>query len=86
MTVTSAPVRSPEEERRQTRGAWPIRRFRLGDEPNEDLSETTTADERIAMMWPLALDTFSLGRGTGEPSPRANWPVKVRRLGDPEVD
>ena len=86
MTVTSAPVRSPEEERRQTRGAWPIRRFRLGDEPNEDLSETTTADERIAMMWPLAMDAFSFAQGMTERSSRDAWPVRVRRLGDPEVD
>lgn len=84
MSMTRA-VRNPEDERRLRRAAWPIRRFLLGDEPNEDLSSTTTADERIAMMWPLALDAFS-ARGRNVPSSRAQWPVKVRRLGEPEVD
>lgn len=86
MIVTSAPVRTPEEERRHRRADWPVRRFGLGDEPDEDLSASSTAEERLAMMWPLALDAFSLANDAHEPSPRSHWPVKVRRLGDPEVD
>ena len=86
MRETSAPVRTPEDERRDLRADWPVRRFRLGDEPNEDLSSTTTGEERIAMMWPLALDAFSIGRATTEASPRAHWLVKIRRLGDSEGD
>ena len=86
MNATIAPVRTPEEERRHRRADWPVRRFRLGDEPDEDLSSTSTAEERLAMMWPLALDAFSLANESLESSPRSHWPVKVRRLGDPEVD
>jgi hypothetical protein len=49
--------------RRQARGAWPIRVFRLGEEPDDDLSDRTTPEERIAMMWPLAVDAWtSAGR------------------------
>ena len=40
--------------RRAERARWPVARFRLGDEPSDDLSGVTTAAERIAMMWELA--------------------------------
>ena len=79
-------VETAGEERRRRRGQWPIRRFRLGEEPNDDLSRATTAEERLAMMWPLALDAFSFQTHRLEPAPRAQWPVRVRRLGQPEVD
>ncbi len=86
MTAVIAPARTPEEERCHRRAAWPIRQFRLGEEPGEDLSATTTAEERLAMMWPLAVDAFCVRGGSSAASPRAHWPVKVRRLGDPEAD
>ncbi|MBK5255850.1 MAG: hypothetical protein JJE39_07445 [Vicinamibacteria bacterium] len=74
------------EARRIRRASWPVRRFLLGSEPDETLMATTTVEERIAMMWPLAMDAFSLGPGTDESAPRGAWPVTVRNLGDPEVD
>lgn len=86
MNAAIAPTGTPEEERRHRRASWPIRQFRLGEEPGEDLSATTTAEERLSMMWPLALDAFSAGNSLSEALPRADWPVKVRRLGDPEAD
>jgi hypothetical protein len=49
-------------------------------EPLDDLRATSTAEERLAMMWPLALEAFSL---TGRPLPgygRAETPVALRRL------
>lgn len=48
------------------RSSWPVRRYRLGEEPPDDLRAFTTAEERLAMMWPLALAAWSL---TGEPIP-----------------
>jgi hypothetical protein len=36
------------------RRTWPIRRFRLGEEPSDDISDVSTPRERFAMMWPLA--------------------------------
>ena len=53
-----------------------MRKLRLGDEPGDDLSGTTTAEERLAMMWPLAVEAWSL---TGEPMPeyeRKDTPVR----------
>ena len=57
-----------------------MRVYRLGAEPPDDLGATSTPEERLAMMWPLALEAFSL---TGRPFPayrRAETPVALRRL------
>ena len=37
-----------------------MRAFRLGEEPGDDLSETTTVEERLSMMWPLAVEAWTL--------------------------
>ncbi|MXW34351.1 MAG: hypothetical protein F4X11_20910 [Acidobacteria bacterium] len=51
------------EERRAARDSWPVKAFRLGEEPGDDLSDRTTPEERIAMMWRLAVDAWtSAGR------------------------
>lgn len=46
-------------ERVARRASWPVRRCALGEE-SDDLSAQTTATERIAMMWPLALEAWRL--------------------------
>ncbi len=68
-------------ERAERRSAWPVRRYVLGQEPGNDLSAWTTAEERIAMMWPLALEAWTL---TGRPWPRyarTEAPVRCVPLG-----
>ena len=58
-----------------------MRIYRLGAEPSDDQSAAGTAEERLAMMWPLAVEAFSL---SGRPMPayrRAEAPVALRRLG-----
>jgi hypothetical protein len=85
MTSPSAASGS-SESRRLGRANWPVRRYRLGEEPSEDLSTSTTATERLAMMWPLAVDAFSHGGRLPERTPRATWPVKIRKLSEPETD
>lgn len=61
----------------------------IGREPDDDLLERTTPEERVAMVWPLTVEAWSL---TGRPIPeypRARTPVrlverpKLRRSGDP---
>ena len=62
------------------RETWPVRVYRLGQEPGDDLSRVTTVEERLAMMWPLALEAWSL---TGAPLPayaRNEAPVARRSL------
>lgn len=59
-----------------------MRLYPLGAEPSDDLRTTTTPAERLAMMWPLALEAFAL---SGRPQPeyrRADAPVALRRLGE----
>jgi len=60
----------------------PVRAYRLGDEPGDDLSASTTASERVAMVWTLSARMWEL---SGRPRPaytRATMPVVVARLHD----
>jgi hypothetical protein len=53
--------------------------FRLGEEPGDDLSQTTTAEERLRMLHELSARMWEL---TGRPMPayeRANIPIRVLR-------
>jgi len=62
------------------RSRWPVRAYRLGAEPGDDLSASTSAEERLAMMWPLALEAWEL---TGRALPvysRDDTPVSRRLL------
>lgn len=45
---------------------WPISRYKLGHEPGDDLSQVTTAQQRLEMMWPLAKEAWLL---SGRPIP-----------------
>ena len=60
--------------------------FRLGDEPSDDLSESTTAAQRIAMMWHLAESAWRLA---GRPLPtyeRREIPARLFPPGTPPPD
>jgi len=68
------------EARAAARGNWPVRVYRLGEEPEDDLSETTP-EQRLAMIWELSVDAWTL---SGRPFPeysRAETPVRVIRGG-----
>lgn len=59
----------------------PVRVYRLGAEPRDDLSELTTPEERIAMVWDLTARAWAL---TGRPFPdyeRHRMPGVIRRPG-----
>lgn len=59
-----------------------MRVYRRGEEPSDDLSATTTPEERLAMMWSLASEAFALS-GRAQPTyRRAETPVALRRLGE----
>jgi hypothetical protein len=60
------------------RRGWPVRVYPLGEEPSDDLSRTTSPEERLAMVWPLTLEAWSLsGREYPEYS-RRDTPVTRR--------
>ena len=76
-------VEQPESDAcPEGRASWPVRRYALGDEPHGDLSETTSIADRIAMMWPLALEAWALA---GVPVPEGrlqDLPSRIRRGGE----
>jgi len=64
------------------RSSWPVRVYRLGEEPSEDQSAASSPEQRLAMMEPLATEAFAI---SGRPLPtyrRAECPVALRRLGE----
>lgn len=65
-------------ESRPPRANWPVRRFRLGEEPAPDLAHSTTPEQRVAMMWRLALDAWAT---SGRPLPTyTRGETPMRRL------
>lgn len=57
---------SSESERREARKNWPVKVYRRGEEPGDDLSAETTAEERLGMMWQLTLDSWAFTGATVE--------------------
>ena len=56
-------------------------KYRLGGEPGDDLSGSTTPEQRLAMVWELTMRAWAL---TGRPLPeydRRRIPVKIHRPG-----
>ena len=63
--------------RAAARKSWPIRVFKLGEEPSDDLSETTTASERVAMVWQLTQDSWASAGLPIPDYPRHAMPIEV---------
>ena len=62
--------------RRRARADWPVRKFKLGEEPPDDFS-AYTVEERLAMTWRMTLDAWA---SAGLPLPeysRSEMPVRV---------
>jgi hypothetical protein len=72
--------------RRAERSHWPVTKFRLGQEPSDDLSESTTATERIAMMWPLAESAWKLAGKSLPTYDRRSTPVQLFPPGTRPLD
>jgi len=67
------------EARRRSRAGWPVRGFRLSEACSDDLSDSTTPEERLAMMWPLAVDAWTSAGRSLPLHPREEMPVRVIR-------
>lgn len=66
-----------------TRGPMYVRRFRLGEEPDEvDLGGPTTLDERLTLVWTLTRECWALGPRDMPTYRRADAPIVRRKLGD----
>ncbi|MDX2171269.1 MAG: hypothetical protein SF182_29640 [Deltaproteobacteria bacterium] len=67
----------------RSRSDWPIRRYRLGEEPPDDLGELTTASQRVAMMWRLAGEGWQLAGRTLPSYRRSEIPLRLYAPGEP---
>lgn len=65
------------ELRAAARANWPVRQWRLGEEPAENLTDSTTAAERVAMVEALSVEAWSLSRRLLPDYRRENAPVRV---------
>jgi len=68
------------DRRRQRASQWPVRRFELGQEPLRDALDRSTVDERIAMMWPLAKEAWSVAGMSIATYDRKSMPGRLTRL------
>lgn len=74
---------SGADARRKARATWPIVRQSIHGDPGDDISDQTTASERIAMMAELAEAAW---RVSGRPLPqyeRSQIPGRIFRRGGP---
>lgn len=67
--------------RAAARKTWPIRAYRLGEEPPDDLRATTTAAERVEMVWQITLDAWEHAGRKIPDYPRSEAPVRIIRSG-----
>ncbi len=61
-----------------SRRSWPVRVYRLGEEPGDDLSLSTTPEQRLAMVWDLTVSAWALSGIALPDYPRAATPVVLR--------
>jgi len=66
-------------KRKAQRRSLPIRIYSLGQEPSDDLSSVTTPEQRIAMMWPLTIQAWTLARRPFPEYSRDATPLRVIR-------
>ncbi|MGZ3474015.1 MAG: hypothetical protein ACXWUG_06575, partial [Polyangiales bacterium] len=67
------------EDRRRARAGWPVRKIALRDEELTDPRDTSTVDERLALVWELTRRQWEFA---GLPMPvdtRAQMPGRVIR-------
>ncbi len=69
----------PEVAGERGTGRGPVRVFRLGEEPHDDLSDVTTAEERLAILRDLTERAWALSGRPFPSYPRSQMPVRVTR-------
>lgn len=83
MPEQETPRAPSAEERRAARANWPVRKFRLGEEPVDDYS-AYTAGERMMMVEQMTNDAWA---SAGLPLPqysRREMPVRIIRKDERE--
>lgn len=81
--AAASPAAERDEADRRRRAAarrsWPIAVYRLGEEPGDDLSATTTAEERLAMVWELTQEAWRLAGREMPAYERSEAPIRIVR-------
>jgi hypothetical protein len=80
MSSTNA---SDAQTRRAARAAWPVMVRPIDGTADDDLSAVTDPDQRIRMMWPLAVEAWLLAGRSLPTYTRAETPSRVFRAGEP---
>lgn len=65
---------------RRVREGLPVRVYRLGEEPGDDLSASTTPEQRIEMVAELSRRMWELSGRPAPTYPRSRMPGRVIRL------
>ena len=68
------------EERKHQRASWPVRRFRLGEEPVVDSYVSLTPEERVTVAWELSRRACHIARMPTAEYTRATMPGILRRI------
>jgi hypothetical protein len=67
--------------RAASRRTWPVRLVALGsEEPGDHLDQSTTPEERLALVWTLTLEAWTLSGRPMPTYPRTAAPVRLCRL------
>lgn len=64
---------------KRAREGMVVRKFKLGEEPGDDISAETTPEQRLAMVWELTERMWMLHGSPPCPYTRATMPVRVIR-------
>jgi hypothetical protein len=67
------------EERKRARASWPIRKVGLRAEELSDSRDTSTVDERIALVWTLTRRQWAFSGRAIPKYTRAGMPGRVLR-------
>ena len=65
------------DDRAARRAQWPIRRYRLGAEPSDDLSLSSTAEQRLRMLASLSEEAWALAGRRARSYGREQTPAVV---------
>jgi hypothetical protein len=70
----------------ERRAAWPIRSFPIEDQPPDDISAQTTPQQRLAMMWSLAVEAWRVSGRAIPNYDRAQIAARLFGPGEPRPD
>ena len=61
------------------RSHWPIRKYRLGEEPEDGFVQGLTMEENFRITMELSEANYSLTEAGPKRLPRNQWPIRVVR-------